>query len=365
MSALSLRMPLGKCDRVVSFSARLLSLLQSIACIGLLAGCAPTDREGAPRTDIRWGTSAVGSSGHRALVGMAAVLNRELEDLSITVLPMPGAIMGMRHYAMGDLDAYYGADIAFAELATDSGRFAGFTPRMKRAPIQSFWAYTMEMGIAIDAANQDTIRNWSDLSGRPVFTGPRPWDTRAHLERVFSALGIEHRYVELDLGMAAPQLRSGTVEALGIYTTGERDVAPWVAEAELAADLVVLNPTPAEQETLRTAGFDLVTVTPRAFQEKSGVNEIVLSPFYYGFHLGSDYSEEVVYQILMLIEQHAAELARADAVFSQLVSDMPELQRRGVSSAQAHAEIHPGLARYMRERGVWNEAWNGRIATLD
>jgi len=334
--------------------------------MGLLVGCAPTDPEGAPRTDIRWGTSAVGSSGHRALVGMAAILNRELDDLSITVLPMPGAIMGMRSYAMGDLDAYYGADIAFAEWATGSGRFTGFPPRMKRAPIQSFWAYTMEMGIAIDAANQDSIRSWSDLSGRPVFTGPRPWDTRAHLERVFSALGVEHRYIELDLGMAAPQLRSGTVDALGIYTTGEREVAPWVAEAELAADLVVLNPTPAEQETLRAAGFDLVSVTPRAFQEKGGAaNEIVLSPFFYGFHLGSDYSEEVVYQILMLIEKHATELARADAVFSQLAGDMPALQRRGVASAQAHAEIHPGLARYMRERGVWNDTWDARIATLE
>jgi hypothetical protein len=25
--------------------------------------------------------------------------------------------------------------------------------------------------------------------------------------------------------------------------------------------------------------------------------------------------------------------------------------------------IHPGLARYMREKGVWNPQWDSRIAT--
>ncbi|MBI4195664.1 MAG: TRAP transporter substrate-binding protein, partial [Betaproteobacteria bacterium] len=45
--------------------------------------------------EIPWGTAAVGSSGHRALVGLAEVLNREMPGYRITVQPATGAIITM------------------------------------------------------------------------------------------------------------------------------------------------------------------------------------------------------------------------------------------------------------------------------
>jgi uncharacterized protein len=41
---------------------------------------------------------------------------------------------------------------------------------------------------------------------------------------------------------------------------------------------------------------------------------------------------------------------------------MPGLQRRGVTSSVDYVPVHPGLAKYMREKGVWDKKWDARIA---
>jgi hypothetical protein len=33
-----------------------------------------------------------------------------------------------------------------------------------------------------------------------------------------------------------------------------------------------------------------------------------------------------------------------------------------VEAAVEYAPVHPGLARYMREKGVWDAKWDSRIA---
>ena len=130
------------------------------ACVLLVAGLMTAWGSAAwSQTDIRWATSAVGSAGHKALVALADVLNREMPKYRITVLPTPGAIVSVKGYATGQFDGYYGADIAFYQLAHDNGRFKGFKASMKRQPVQSFWTYTTEMGIGVRADELKTIKN--------------------------------------------------------------------------------------------------------------------------------------------------------------------------------------------------------------
>lgn len=344
-------------------SSRLRRALLGVAALAAVSGCGPPPGGGAGEETLRWGTSAVGSSGHRAMVNLAALLNRELEGVSVTVRPMPGAIMTIRGYAAEDLDGFYGADVSFHELATDSGRFEGYLERLAREPVQSFWAYSMAMGLAIRAQDRDEIRDWGDLDGRRVFTGPGPWDTRAHLERLLRSLEVTHRYVEIDLGMAASQLEAGAIDAIGIYVTGRGDVPPWIAEAELSADLAILNPSGPERHRLEELGFETKAFSVDAFRTEVYAGEALLSPFYYGFHLGLDFSAEQVYRLLTIIEANAERLAEADPVFRELADDMPGLQRLGIGRTIEDARVHPGLARYLRERGHWDASWDDRVAT--
>lgn len=289
-----------------------------------------------------------------------AVLEREWDGYRISVMPTAGAVASIRGYAIGQFDGYYGADIAFRELAQDSGRFRGFAGRVQREPLQSFWAYTMEVGLAVRADTPD-IDGWRALAGRPMFTGPAAWDVRAQLDRALGVLGVDYRYRELDLGLAGGALASGSVDAIAAYTAGERAPAAWVAEAALAADLRIVNPSDEEISALRNAGLDVVAIDAGAFPGNVGVDTARFIPFFYGFHLGAEVPADDVYRMLTIIEDKAAELAAADAVFAQLAEDMPALQQRGVAASIDSVRVHPGLARYLRERGAWRDEWDGRV----
>ncbi|NWF94249.1 MAG: TRAP transporter substrate-binding protein [Syntrophaceae bacterium] len=312
--------------------------------------------------DISWGTSAVGSSGHKALVNLAALLNREMPAYRIMVLPTPGAIVTVKGYATGKFDGYYGADIAFYELANDISRFKGFKSQIKRYPVQSFWAYTMEVGVGILAKDRGRYKQWRDLSGERVFTGPLPWDTRAQLERGLQELGVKHQYVEVDLATVGSLLEGGGIKGFIAYTGAETTPPPWILELSLATDWAILNPSKEEIELLKKAGFPPVEVKPEVFKKDVHVDKVLFIPFFYGFHVGLEVPEQDVYKMLTIIEKNAGELVKMDATFEQIRKDMPGIQRRGVESAVNFVPIHPGMAKYMKERGVWNPKWDNRIA---
>lgn len=315
------------------------------------------------QTEIRWGTSRVGSSGHRAITNLVQMLQREVKDYSFTVQPTPGAILTVKGYATGQFEGYYGSDIAFFELANGINRFKGFKEKMDRAPVQSFWTFTVEQGVAIHARDKDKIKQWRDLSGMRVFTGPRPWDTRAQLERAFKILGVKHEYMEVDTKTAGSLLEQGRFAAFGVYSNAEATTAPWITETSLQTDWAALNPSPEEVKLLEKAGMRVVVLDTSVFgKKKTHVDKVTLLPFYYGLHLGLEVPEDDLYKILKVIEKNAAELAKIDKGFKQIAADMPGMQRRGVTSSVDYVEIHPGLAKYMREKGVWDAKWDSRIA---
>lgn len=311
--------------------------------------------------DIRWATSSVDSAGHRALVSLSQVLNREMDEISITVMPTPGAAASVRGFAAGEFDGYYGADVAFVEIANDTGRYVGFQ-QGEYELVQSFWAFTLEMGLGVRAADADGMDGWRSLAGRSVFTSPAPWDTRAALERAMNILEVGHNYVELDTGLSGQSLQDGTIDAMSIYTAGETSPAPWVQEALLTTDIRALNPSEDEIAELEAAGISVVRVSNEAFDGAIGVDEAVLVPFYYGFHVGMNVDEDTMHRMLEVIEANIDEIVQADPGLSQLQNDLVGMQVRGIQSVGDAAPIHPGLARFLRERDAWDEAWDDRVA---
>jgi TRAP-type uncharacterized transport system substrate-binding protein len=327
---------------------------------GVMAGFSAAG--GAQVKEIPWGTSAVGSAGHKALVVLAEMLNREMPKYRVTVQPTPGAIVSVKGYATGQFEGYYGSDIAFYELANDIKRFKGFKSSMKRQPVQSFWVFTTDMGLAVHARDNDKYKSRKDVAGKALFTGKPPWDTRAQLERAFETLGMKYNYRQVDLSAAGSLLQSGSIDGFGLYSNSESSVPPWIAEASLATDWAALNPSAQEIATLKKAGFSVVEVKPDVFRHKTHTDKVVLLPFYYGFHVGLEVPEEDLYQMLKVVEKNVAELAKADPSFAQIAKDMVGFQRRGIESSVNLVPIHPGLAKYMREKGAWDTKWDARIA---
>jgi hypothetical protein len=278
------------------------------------------------------------------------------------VQPTPGAVVTVKGYATGQFEGHYGSDIAFYEMANDIKRFKGFKASIKRQPIQSFWVYTTDMGLAVHARDKGKYKSWNDLAGKALFTGMPPWDTRAQLERAFEALGMKYTYRQVDLSAAGSLLQSGGIDGFSLYTTGESAVPPWIAEASLATDWAAVNPSTAELAALRKAGFAILEVKPGVFKREVHADKVILLPFYYGFHVGLEVPADDLYQMLKVVEKNLPDLVKSDASYAQIARDMPGFQKLGVTSAADLLPIHPGLAKYMREKGVWDAKWDARIA---
>jgi len=334
------------------------------AVIGLLAvfGSVAWPQQKPQQQELRWGAPPIGTAGHKALVVLASLLNKEMPAYRISVLPTAGAIATVKGYAIKDLDGYYGSDIAFREFAKDTDRFKGFKARAQRIPVQSFWSNTLEVGLAIHVRNKDKIKSWADLAGKRVFTGPLPFDTRVQTERALAALGVKFVYPEIALPDVGSQLESGAIDATTIYTSSESALPPWIAEVTRAADWAALNPSPAEVATLKQKGFSVVEVAPQVYGRDTHTDKVIELPFYYGFDVSLEVPEADVYAMLGIIERHAAELAAADPTFSQVAKDMAGFQKRGIESSADLVPIHPGLARWLREKGAWDTRWDGNIA---
>jgi TRAP-type uncharacterized transport system substrate-binding protein len=185
---------------------------------------------------------------------------------------------------------------------------------------------------------------------------------RAQLERALKELGVKFVYREMDLSSVGSQLEAGNIKAFNAYTNSEITTAPWIIEISVATDWAILNPSQGEVDLLRKAGFRVAEVKPEAFKKNIHVSKALLLPFYYGFHVGLEIPEQDVYKMLTVIEKKAGELAAADSAYIQIKEDMPGFQRKGVESSINFVPIHPGLAKYMRERKVWDSKWDARIA---
>ena len=83
----------------------MLKRVLSAVAVGALIGISTCPAWSQEARDIRWGTPPVGTSGHKALVTLAAVLNKEMPKYRISVLPTAGAIATVKGFATKELES--------------------------------------------------------------------------------------------------------------------------------------------------------------------------------------------------------------------------------------------------------------------
>jgi uncharacterized protein len=328
-----------------------------------LVGMSCSTAWSAPK-DIRWGTGPQGSSGGRALVVLANVLNKYMPEYRISVLPTPGAVTTVKGFATGQYDGYYGSDVAMREFKANTARFKGFKSLVKRVPVQSLWCYTLDVGLAIKASDMSKIKTWNDLTGKPVYTGPPPFDTRKHLENAMHDVGVKHIYKQVDTHTAGSQLNSGSIKAMIIYAAGGRTPPGWLSQASLAVDWAALNPSPKEEAELKAKGYVIEHVPASHFGTREHhVKTITLLPFYWGFDVGLNVPENEMYKMLKIIEAHADDMAKQDSAFRQIAGGkFAQFEHTALETTWNLVPIHPGLAKYLKEKGMWDNKWDSNIA---
>jgi TRAP-type uncharacterized transport system substrate-binding protein len=281
-----------------------------------------------------------------------------MPDYDLTVYPFANTTANIKSYLVGDLESVYAAEPGFKKLYAFKKPFKGFQPNVKQMPVQSFWAYTMETHILTLPKYKDKYRSWTDLDGKKIYMTKSGYMNNINIHRAMEDIcGLDVTHVEVDATKVASALRAGTIDATAAYTTALVSLAGWIKVLDVASPLMGVNPTPAQREKLKAAGFTPEKINiKKAYTSDLGVEELWGVPFYFGYHHGLNFPAEDVYRALKAFEAESAALIKLDPGFGPLAKDFAGFQVKGIQSIP-EVPVHPGLARYLKEKGLWDSSW--------
>ncbi len=309
------------------------------------------------RKSLRLATSSVDSYGYKIAASLVKVIEEALGgEYTVTVQPYTSPTVGMKAVMNGDGEIAYTADIGMTQFYHGEGAFQNYTPTKPKI-VHTWYAYPMESFMALPAKDADKYKCWKDLSGKPVFFTTAGFQNWHNWVRIWKALGYQFKHVQLDPKSNSDALQAGTVVASASYTTAGRSLAPYWKETEIRMDVKVLNPCPDEVARIKAAGLGIEKVDAKiVFSKDVGVQEILGVPILFGYNVGTNIPEDVVYKLLSAFYKNRHQLASVDPGFTPLARDFFGMQVQGIN-ANPDIPVHPGLAKFLKENNVWNDKW--------
>ena len=320
----------------------------------------------APPPVIRLTTPPIGSTSYKIAAYLADIWNREV-GLRVFVQPYPSTEVGVKALVLGEAEVSFMGDVHFMDLYTWGGEFGilgvGLEREAKKLPVQSIWVFVSDTFLLVKAEDADKYKCWKDLEGKNVFLTTKGFANHLNMLRALRAVGVNVNHVEISTGAVADALRMGTIVATALYTTVEV-LPPWGMEVELKIDLAPLNPCPDEIEKLEAAGLILKKIdSTKVFSRNKNMGTVIGVSFFSGWHAAIDIPEDTIYKMLVALEKVAKDYVRVAREFSPIATDFVGFQLEATKSMVAYGiPIHPGLAKFLKEKGVWNPEWDKYIA---
>ena len=309
------------------------------------------------RKSIRWATSSVDSYGYKVAASMVKVVEAALGgEYTVTVNPYPSTTGAMKAAMDGNGEIGYTADVGMTQLYAGEGGFKNYQPAKSKL-VHTWYAYPMESFLATSAKDAGKYKCWGDFSGKPVFFTTAGFMNWLNFQRIYKTLGYQFKHVQIDPKSQSAALQAGTIAGSVAYTTAGRSLAPYWKETEVRMDVKVINPCPEEVSKLKAAGLAVVDVNPKeAFSKDVGVQQIQGVPILFAYNVRPDMPEEVVYKMVSAFDKNKEKLAAADPGFTPMAKDFVGMQVQGIN-ANPDIPVHPGLARFLKEKKAWNDKW--------
>ncbi len=312
----------------------------------------------AERKSIRWATSSTGSYGYKVAAQMTGVLEKALGgEYTVTVNPYPSTTGAMKATMDGNGEIGYTADVGMTDVYAKTGAFKDYTAGKSRL-VHTWYAYPMESFMAVYSSNAGKYRSWGDFSGKPVFFTPAGFMNWLNFQRIYKALGYQFKHVQIGEAAQGDALQAGTITGAVAYTTAGRSLASYWRETELRVNISVINPSPDEVKKLTAANLAPVEIDPKkVFSKDVGVKTILGVPLLFAYNVREDMPGEIVYKMLNRFDADREKLAKADPGFTPMARDFVGMQVQGIK-ANPHIPVHAGMAKFLKERGAWNDKWS-------
>ena len=330
-------------------------LVATVAAVFAFSAINPANAQ--QRKSLRWATSQVGSYGYQVAASMTRIVEEALDrEYTVTVQPYASPTVSMKAVMDGNGEISYTADIGMAEFHQRAGGFKGYKPKMPEM-VHTWYAYPMESMMAVAAKDAGKFKCWGDFSGKPVFFSNAGFMNWLNYMRVFKLLGYNFKHVQIDLKSNADAMESGSIVGSGVYTTAGRSLPAYWKETEIRIDIRVVNPCPDEVAKLKAAGLGVIEVDAKAaFSKSVGTSTLLGVAILFGHNAGTNFPENVVYRMLIVLYKKKDELAKGDPGFIPLAKDFVGLQVQGIDG-NPDVPVHLGLAKFLKEHKAWNDRW--------
>jgi len=331
----------------------------------------PTSTTPTPTTPVspalkvwRWAVADPASMTYRITTWPTYILMQKMPEYTQVILPYSSATAAIKGFCKGESEFVWMTSYVALQVYTFTGPFEGFKPEVKKMPAAAWGISTLIIHFLTTPEKAREIRSWRDLNGRNVYLGPSGYTTHQTIKYALEKMGIKVNHIEMSTGMAAEALRKGTIDACYMY--GSTSLPTWGKELDIAIDVVVINPTPEEMKMIENAGFTVGVVDAKyPYTQDVGVDKIYGVGDPWGFFAWIDVSEDDVYKMLKIFEESINEFKDPEYDYVRKVVRFDEMQRdfvKAVIGWGVGAKIHPGLAKYLREKGMWDPKWDQWIA---
>lgn len=314
----------------------------------------------AGKKHVRLGTSKEGSTGYSCGVGLSSCVNKNLKDVSMEAVPTPGSTASVKIFGKKGLDMAYASTWTLRDSYNNTGPFAKVP--VKRKPFQG-WYYLTADWILIIKADRSDINSFNDLKGKKVFphvAGSGIFDVYRY---VLDGIGLWSKIKVRQVGLmdSSDALQMGTLDVIGANSIDAGAItSPWVRNIDARLKIKILVPSAEEKKAI--SKIKGITCGKLSNQWLRPANKALNSDVWgwsvhYGFHPGADMPTEVMYKIYKSwIENAEADLAPVNATLKIYSGHPVELQVKAINEAR-DIPIHPGVAKYLKEKGLWKSTW--------
>ena len=304
-------------------------------------------------------SSGEGTFGYATATGMARMVDKYAKGVKLTVLPGYSTTATHTVYDKGEANCAYINLLSMKDAWKGMGAFA--KNPLKTRVYHSLYFLSSAHTVVTTKKRAD-INKLHDLIGKrfyPFYTG-----SGSHLlaRLVFGkeGLNIWDKITERQMGPKeiTDAVRTGVVDAVWLYIiSGTRLTSTW-QDLELRTDLRVVDPSEEEKAVISkipgiVAPFK---VDAKVFSKPIGVDPIWCMALLFGNNFGPREKAEEVYQIIKAWDEHRAELLAMNKGFAEFAERGVELTAAAID-ALPEVPVHPGAARYLKEKGLWKETW--------
>lgn len=247
--------------------------------------------------------------------------------------------------AAGKLDLAVAPPLSYNAMTKNSGPYKqmGDKASALAANVRSLFGIPGGTYHAISWAD-DNIENWPDAAGKRVYIGPPAGAANAQVIALGAKGGLaEGTYdpVKAPWGAATQSFQDGQFD---LYVANTSIGSQTLAELSLSHDIRLLSLTDVSQVPDESLGLQVVVIPPNTYPGQVNKSPVISWQTLMMMTAHKDFSEEIAYKLTKTYAEHREEVAKNNAMLSQL-SDTDYF-------AGVNAPLHPGAIRYYQEAGI-------------